>query len=172
MKKFGELIEPTTLRFERLLPGSIERVWEYIADEDKRGLWFAGGETNLGVGGKMQFVFKNSQFSSPPEPTPEKYNDYGDGFVSYATVVQCEAPRLLVIEWEGIVTFELEAVGEEVKLTLTHEKLQEDKETKVGTLAGWHTHLDILVDRMSNQAPQGFWSVHIRLEEEYGRLVD
>lgn len=171
MKNFGELIDPTTLRFERMLPGSMEQAWEYLVDEEKRGLWFAAGDTNLAVGGEMKFVFKNSQFIDPPEQTPEKYKDYGDGFVSVAKVVQCEEPRLLVIEWEGLVTFELEQMGKDVKLTLTHEKLQNDKEAKVGTLAGWHTHLGILTDHMSNQTPKGFWGVHMKLEKEYGARI-
>ena len=172
MEKFGTLLEPTTLRFERLLTGNIEQVWEYLVDEEKRGMWFAGGPTDLSSGGEMKFIFKNSQFSDPPEPTPEKYADYGDGFVFIAKVVTCEPPKLLVIEWEGLVTFELEQLGEQVKLLLTHEKMQDTRETRVGTLAGWHTHLDILADRMMDQAPKGFWSVHMALEGEYEKLVD
>lgn len=171
MKKFGELIESNILRFERRLPGTIEQVWEYLVDEEKRGLWFAAGETDLVIGGEMKFVFKNSQFTNPPEPTPDKYKDYGDGFVSIAQVVKCEAPRLLVIEWEGLVTFELEQIEDEVMLTLTHEKLQDTKDTKVGTLAGWHTHLDILLDRLSNRTPKGFWGVHMDLESKYKERI-
>lgn len=171
MRKFGELIKPTTLCFERMLPGTMEQVWEYLTDEKKRGLWFAAGATDLAIGGEIKFVFQNSQFTDPPEPTPEKYKDYGDGFVSIATVVRCEAPRLLVIEWEGLVTFELVDMGQEVKLTLTHEKLQDSREAKVGTLAGWHTHLNILEERLTNQPPTGFWSVHMKLEEEYEKVI-
>jgi len=33
---YGELIEPATLKIERLLPGTIERVWEYLTQYDRR----------------------------------------------------------------------------------------------------------------------------------------
>ncbi|MEM6525091.1 MAG: SRPBCC family protein [Bacteroidota bacterium] len=167
MNNYGELINPTTLKFVRLLPGPIERVWEYLTDDHKRALWFAGGSTDLTPGGDMKLVFSNSQLSSPPDPTPEKYKDYGDGYVSQAKILRCEAPRLLKISWEGVVTFELEEIENKVKLTLIHEKLQDDNETRVGTLAGWHTHLDILFDKLNDKAPEGFWSVHMPLEDEY-----
>ena len=32
---FGVLVEPGTIRFERILPGPIERVWEYLNDAQK-----------------------------------------------------------------------------------------------------------------------------------------
>lgn len=171
MSKYGELTTPTTLEFERIMPGPIERVWEYLTDEKKRGLWFAGGPTNLSPKGEMKLVFHNSTLSSTPDPTPEKYKDFGDGFESIAIVRKAERPHLLVLEWEGIVTFKLEKLNDKVKLTLTHENLQQTKEAKVGTLAGWHTHLDILVDLMNERAPKGFWSIHMVLEQEYeGRI--
>lgn len=171
MNKYGKLIKSNTLQFERLLPGTIDQVWELITDAEKRALWFAGGPTDLQPGGKMQLVFKNSQFS-PPDPVPEKYKDYGDGFVSEATVLKCKAPHLFEIEWEGVVRFELENAGDQVKLTLTHEKLQDSKEVRVGTLSGWHTHLDILNDRLQGKDPKKFWPVHMQLEEDYGQRID
>ena len=44
MSKYGERIDETTVRFERLLPGPIERVWQYLTDGDKRAKWLCGGE--------------------------------------------------------------------------------------------------------------------------------
>ncbi len=171
MSKYGKIVEPNTLQFERLLPGAIGQVWKLITDAEKRALWFAGGPTDLQPGGEMQLVFRNSQFS-PPDPTPEKYKDFGDGFVSKATVLKCEPPHLFEIEWEGVVRFELEEADGHVKLTLTHEKLQDNKETRVGTLAGWHTHLDILFDRLNGDDPKKFWPAHMHLEKEYDQQVD
>ncbi|SNS70830.1 Uncharacterized conserved protein YndB, AHSA1/START domain [Ekhidna lutea] len=172
MSTHGKLIAPNSLQFERLLPGPKERVWEYITDGDKRGQWFAGGSTNLEVGGEIKYVFNNSHLSSQYEPAPDKYKDYGDGFVSHAKVIKSEPHDLFVIEWEGLVTFELQQQGEEVKLTLTHEKLNDSKETRVGTLAGWHTHLDILHDLLNDKKCEGFWSVHMEWEGHYAKVVD
>ena len=171
MNEYGKLIDHTKLQFERLLPGSMDQVWEYLVDGEKRALWFAGGATDLQNGGKMALVFNNSQFS-PPDPAPEKYKEYGDGFVSEAVVLKSEPPHLLEIEWDGIVRFELEEVGDQVKLTLTHEKIEDKLETRIGTLAGWHTHLNILVDLISGNEVKKFWPVHMGLEEEYSELID
>ena len=40
---YGELIEPTTLKIQRLLPGPIERIWAYLTDSDLRRKWLAAG---------------------------------------------------------------------------------------------------------------------------------
>ena len=33
---YGDLIEPATLKIERLLPGPVERVWDYLTKSDLR----------------------------------------------------------------------------------------------------------------------------------------
>jgi len=171
MDKYGKLIANDSLQFERLLPGPIERIWDYLIDENKRKLWFCGGTSSTEPGGEITFEFNNSQLGEPKELTPEKYKDQGDGFISKAIVLESHEPHKLVIEWEGIVTFKLEEQGDEVLLTLTHEKLPDIKETKVGILAGWHTHLDILREHLDDKTPKGFWSAHMLREEEYSKRV-
>ncbi len=52
MNDYGELIAPDTVRFKRLLPGTIDRVWSYLVDSEKRGKWLAGGDTEERVGGR------------------------------------------------------------------------------------------------------------------------
>ncbi len=39
MSEYGELLDECTVRFERMLPGPIDRVWSYIVDSDKRKKW-------------------------------------------------------------------------------------------------------------------------------------
>lgn len=172
MNTYGKLIDAQTLQFERLLPGPIEKVWEYITEAEKRRLWFCDGTSGRQEGDHFTFVFHNSTLGEPPVPTPEKYTDFGDGYESQAVVVKAEKPTLFVIEWEGIVTFRLEEVGEQVLLTLTHEKLQDSKGTRVGTLAGWHTHLDLLMTICHGQKPESFWPAHMAHEDEYAKRVD
>ena len=36
-KNYGRIIAPAEVRFERLLPGPIETVWEFLTDSKKRG---------------------------------------------------------------------------------------------------------------------------------------
>ncbi|MEM8895818.1 MAG: SRPBCC family protein [Bacteroidota bacterium] len=172
MEREGKLLDNRTLQFVRMLPGPIDRVWEYITDAEKRSKWFCGGSSGLAEGDKFKFVFHNSQLGSPPEPTPRKYAEYGDGFESEAVVVKAVKPHLFVIEWEGVVTFRLEEHDEQVKLTLTHEKLADSKESRVGTLAGWHTHLDILGEVLNDRVPNSFWSAHMAQEKAYDSWVN
>src|SRR6185295_7860309 len=40
---YGVFGEPGMVRFERIVPGPVERVWEYLIDSDKRSLWIACG---------------------------------------------------------------------------------------------------------------------------------
>ena len=40
---YGTLIEPTTLKIQRMLPGPIERVWAYLTDSELRRKWLAAG---------------------------------------------------------------------------------------------------------------------------------
>ena len=171
MSNYGELITPTTLRFERTLQGPIEKVWEYITNAEKRSKWFCGGSSGADKGDTVKFVFHNSHLGTPPAPTPEKYKEYGDGFESEAVVLIAEKPNLFVIEWEGKVTFELTEQGEKVKLVLTHENLADSRDSRVGTLGGWHTHLDMLVEVTEGRAPASFWPAHMALEKEYEQRV-
>ena len=41
---YGTLIEPTTLKMQRLLPGPIERIWAWLVESDKRRKWLAAGD--------------------------------------------------------------------------------------------------------------------------------
>ena len=57
MSKQGEVIDSSTVRFERLLPGPLERVWSYLIEADKRARWLCDGETELQVGGNVDMLF-------------------------------------------------------------------------------------------------------------------
>ena len=48
--EFGVRVDDKTVRFERLLPGPIEKVWPYLADSDKRAQWFTSGALPAKVG--------------------------------------------------------------------------------------------------------------------------
>ena len=176
---YGEVIDKGTIRFERLLPGPIERVWAYLTEADKTGKWLASGQMELKVGGKVTLVFNHDNLSSNPDPVPEKYKDFEGESVMEGKITACKPPHLLSYTWgeesgvDSEVTFELkkERGEEEVRLILTHRKIGEDHELIKGIAAGWHTHLGILNDRLEGKEPAGFWSVHMPLEEEYAERL-
>lgn len=51
MNDYGVVLDPTTLRFTRRLPASVQEVWAWLTDSDKRGRWLASGDMELTEGG-------------------------------------------------------------------------------------------------------------------------
>ncbi len=172
MNKFGERLDDTTVRFERLLPGPIERVWQYITDGDKRAKWLAGGNAELVVDGKIELLFHNSSLSTlPDDPPPQKYCGLPEKMSWSGRVIRCEPPYAFAHTWVGEneyseVEYQLEERGDKVLLILTHRKLQDD-ETVLGVCGGWHAHFEILLDVLENQTPRPFWKTFTALEAEY-----
>lgn len=174
---YGVLTEPGILKFKRLLPGSMERVWEYLTDSEKRGTWLASGKMELRVGGSVELIFNNDNLSTHDDPIPDKYKEY-EGVSTYrGTITKLDPPRVLAYTWaedtaeESEVIFELSPQGDKVLLELTHRKLGVDRDMIIGAIAGWHTHLGILIDNLNGDVPEGFWKEHMRLEEEYEKRV-
>lgn len=177
MDSFGKFSEPETIRFERLLPGPIERVWAYLTESDKRGQWLAAGKMELRVGGKVELLFNHDNLTPHEDPTPEKYKDQEEGSSMEGKITQLDPPHLLSYTWgedagfDSEVTFELTPEDDKVLLTLTHRRLGTDREMLKGIAAGWHTHLGILSDKLSDREPKPFWSVHMELEEMYTQRI-
>jgi len=168
MSAHGEVLDQQTVRFERLLPGPIERVWSYLVEADKRAKWLCGGETELKTGGHVDMLFQNSRLSGQYRDMPEKVTFSG-------TVTRCEPPHVLAHTWDyedtaSEVRYELSEEGDHVRLVLTHSKLTGRDEMQ-SVCGGWHTHLDILIDVLNGVEPQPFWKVHTALEAEYAERL-
>ena len=176
MSEFGVVTQARTIRFERLLPGPIERVWAYLTESDKRGRWLACGPMELRVGGRVELNFRHADLTPHVEQPPEKYRNLADGFTTHGRVTRCDPPRLLAYTWDeqsevaSEVTFELRPQGDHVLLVLTHRRLG-DRATMISVAGGWHAHLAILLDHLNGRAPQPFWSTHARLEAEYDKRL-
>ena len=171
MSDYGTVTEAGAVRFERLLPATPERVWDYLTDAELRGKWFAAGPIELRPGGGLTLVFRNADLSPDDEEVPEKFRKY-EGFESKGEVVRAEPPRLLVFDWieepgrSTEVSFELEPRGEQTLLILTHRRLSSHAAT-VDVSGGWHLHLDVLEDILSGRRPRPFWARQAALEQEY-----
>jgi uncharacterized protein YndB with AHSA1/START domain len=175
MKDYGELIAPGTVRFKRLLPGTLDLVWRYLVEGEKRRQWLADGDTEERVGGRVELHFHNARLSSlPDDPPPEKYRDMPERLSYRGVVTACRPKTLLSHTWVGDgeeteVTYELEQREEGVLLTLTHRRLT-DRDKLTGAAGGWHTHLDILAAVLAGVEPKPFWRTHTDLEAEYVRI--
>ena len=99
-----------------------------------------------------------------------------DGARMEGRITDLVAPRALAYDWgesDGVpshVRFELSPQGQQVRLVVTHTRLA-TREAMLSVAAGWHTHLDILRERLAQRAPEGFWRVHTRLEREYAQRM-
>lgn len=164
---------PGEVRLVRLLPGPIERVWDFITDPEKRARWFAGGLLEQKVGGKFEFVMHHKNLA-PNETPPAEYAHVQDPGVTFeGRVIQCEPPRLLVFTFGGddsIVTFDLKPEGDKVRLLLTHRASGDDLK-EVGSFAsGWHIHFAMLIALLEDAPRPAFWSEHTRLKPLYCQL--
>lgn len=166
--EFGVNTAPDTVRFERLLPGPIERVWDFLTDSEKRGRWLASGSLEPRVGSKFELRFHNSTLTT--EPVPERFQKWSGEIVGRHTVTRYEPLRVLGITWDeeeggSEVVFELSAEGDRVRLVLTHVRLS--GEGRLNVSSGWHAHLAVLAERLEGREPQAFWSIVERTGEVY-----
>ncbi|BEG75600.1 SRPBCC family protein [Achromobacter xylosoxidans] len=172
MSEYGVVTSPTSLCFTRVLPASVERVWAFLTESDKRGLWLATGDMELREGGGVTLRFVHADLSSVAEPTPEPYKPYENGVTTHGVITRCEPPRLLAFTWGGSpgdpseVTFELSPQGDGTRLVLTHRKLA-SRAGMIDVAGGWHTHLGVLSARLAGREPGPFWSALLRWEADY-----
>jgi uncharacterized protein YndB with AHSA1/START domain len=165
-------------RVVRLLPGPVERVWDYLMDGEKRKTWFTDGTIEPRLGGRVSLLFRHANLS-PDETPPEKYSMVHDpGVPMVGKVIVFDPPRLLAITWEGEkpgenseVFFELAPQGDDVQLTLTHRKLCSDAE-RADVSSGWHLHTAILFARLAGSTPPPLWAAHDRLEAFYKKRMN
>ncbi|WP_210497268.1 SRPBCC family protein [Microvirga antarctica] len=164
LSDYGVQTAPATVRIQRLLPGTMERVWAYLTQSDLRRQWLASGPMDLKVGGAMELVWRNDDLSPHQETRPPGM-EAEHSMKSHITRI--DPPRLLTFDWNsGEVTFELEPKGGDVLLTVTHRRLP-DRNALLSVSAGWHAHLDVLAARLADRDPGPFWSAWTRLRTEY-----
>jgi uncharacterized protein YndB with AHSA1/START domain len=176
MTEHGVVVDPQTVRFERLLPAPIERVWSYLTDSGKLATWLAAGELQQHVGGRVELVFRLSELTGHDDPAPSKYAQTGHEVGLRGVITAWRPPYLLSYTWSGErgvdseVTFELTPRGDAALLVVTHRRLT-TRDEMISVAAGWHTHLDFLLHRVEGRRPLAFWSLHTRMEAEYeGRV--
>ena len=127
---------------------------------------------DLQPGGAAALTFRNDDLSVEAGRHDSACSADGVTHQMNGTVVHSVPPRLLVFRWEARpksseVTFELSPHGSDTRLLLTHRRLA-DRRQLLSVSAGWHVHIGILMDLLSDEAPRSFWSEHARLEKVYG----
>ena len=172
----GKLVAKGEVVFVRQLPGPIERVWDYLTDAELRATWFCGGVLEPRKGGQGELRFFHANLSGPGDVIPEKYAEMAEkGHIMHVTVTAWEPPHLLSYTWDdgeepgarSEVSFELEPLGDSVRLTLHHRKLSDVQ----SVASGWHTHLDILLAKLEGREAPLIWNTHNKYVAEYEELL-
>jgi uncharacterized protein YndB with AHSA1/START domain len=180
MDEFGKQLTPDTIQFERLLPGPIERVSDFLYDAKKRGEWFASGTMPTIPGESFEMRFKHSEYSPHQSIPPERLREIDEkGHSSSNILLKCEPPHLLAFTFGpqtrsgeySEVEFRLDEEGDKVRLTLTHRKIP-DRGFKLSVSLGWHSHLEILRYKLEGTVPPGFWDVWRKYDGIYETRYD
>lgn len=170
---YGVVSAPQTVRIQRLLPGPIERVWSYLTEGELRRQWLAAGDMQLQEGAPFELVWRNDELTDPPGQRPD---GFGDEHRMQSRITELDPPRRLAFTWGeggGDVTFDLEPKGDQVLLTVVHRGIS-DRANLLMIGAGWHVHLDLLVNRANGgtaQTQETFWDGWTRLRAEYDRRI-
>lgn len=158
----GIFIDNSTVCFERLLPGPVERVWDYLTKSEFLETWLASASGDWRKGGEITLSFA---FSA--------HDECGDS--SARGIIQdYDPPRLLSYTWcedgqsGSIVRFELAEEGDKVRLVLTHRKLTSGEMAGFG--AGWDSHLHYLAARLAGRKVKPFTELFEAALEHYGPL--
>lgn len=176
---YGILVAPGTIRFKRLLPGPIERVWEYLTNPEKTALWMGSGKFDLRIGGICEW---HCDYAFNLEPEICKRHN-GVIPVVYGKILELDPPRLFRLTWDysqcantshdgslSEIKYELVPQGKKVLLILTHSGMPNNSDTRAA-LAGWHVHFDVLHARLNGTPPAPFLQAHEALEIEYKQRV-
>jgi uncharacterized protein YndB with AHSA1/START domain len=166
---YGVITDPATLKIERLLPGSIDRVWAYLTESDLRRQWLASGSMEMEVGAPFELVWRNNELMDNPGEPPEGLT--GEHQMQ-SEITELDPPYRLGFTFGGAgeVTFDLEPVGDMVRLTLVHRRLP-DHGTALKVSAGWHAHIDVLAARMTGDEPPPFWDNWRALKDIYADRI-
>jgi uncharacterized protein (TIGR02246 family) len=148
------LQDSRTVQIERVLPGPLERLWDYLTRAEHLRTWLADGDVPQQVGGRVAL---GQQHDGVPIRT---------GGIICGTITRVEAPTMIEYTWShqtdqtvpaqhpSLVRFELEARGDEVLLRITHRQLRFEDQALIVT--GWHTHTGILEDLLRGRTPTPF----------------
>lgn len=158
MSDTGQTMRVLAVRFERNLPGPIDRVWSHLTDCKKLASWYGeegsiepreGGAVRLG-GGHIRGVVTQWK---PNRKLAYTWNVYGPG--------EEESPYP-----ESYLTLELESAGSDVRLTLTHLPILDRFEKQ--NAMGWHTFLDMVSAAVRGEAVEPRPNYMKRNAQKYG----
>jgi uncharacterized protein YndB with AHSA1/START domain len=170
--KLGGFTTRDSVTIERLLPGSVDQVWDYLSNPTRLKRWLAGGTIDLRKGGAIHLDFDLIEC-----PGREHIHGTMDG-----AITTFDRPHLIAYSWgekasrragvpDSHVRFELKPRGKhQTFLTLTHSRLVTKEMPPVA--AGWHMHVNVLESRLGGHEPSDFEQGYQALEPQYRQLLE
>ncbi|WP_025899372.1 SRPBCC family protein [Sneathiella glossodoripedis] len=168
---FGQILDTATVRLSRLLPGKPEAVWPYLTQSEKCSLWLASLDIEPEIGGKIKLTFDPEKLTPHAEKTPDRLKENGC-MAEAGEILLYDPPYHLIYTWSNnsVVSFQLTSRGDKILLTVTHSRLP-NSDDMLDVSAGWHTHLDILRDKLEGITPNPFWETFYELRNIYNDLI-
>ncbi|MDP2375193.1 SRPBCC family protein [Reyranella sp.] len=133
MSEDAQFTHAHMVRFERLLPGPVERTWQVLTEVNRLPGWYGESHIEPRTGGTVSLM----------------------GGHIRGTVTQYLPPQRLAYSWnvfnpgdevspypESYLSLELKPAGDDTALTLTHLPVLE-RFVKLNAM-GWHTYLDMM----------------------------
>ena len=165
MSAFATRLDESTVQFVRILPGPVERVWSYLADNSKRREWLGSGTLPTEVGERFSLHIKHSDYWPAEVSADQRAMMAKAEHRMMHTLLVLEPPFRLAYTFqpegweETVVEFRLTPEGaDRVRLTLTHSKIG-SRQRAVDVSHGWHGHLDILQHKLEGRALPPFEDV-------------
>jgi uncharacterized protein YndB with AHSA1/START domain len=146
--RFGAFLDGgRTLKFERLLPGPPERVWDWLTRPELVAKWFTEQHIEPRVGGQM-------------------WGRFGDGDGWICTVTEWDPPHRLA--WVGQdgkdgITWELKSEGDLVRMVFVQTGIR----PHAGLGAGWHAFFDGLGQWIAGREPPSHGAIWSQVMPAY-----
>ena len=140
------------VHFERWIDATIDAVWEAISTDEGLEAWLAPSKVNLAPDGEVNI-------------------DFGEDGLAGGTIIDLVPGQVLEYNWgfpgepDSILRIELEAHDGGTRLRLNHRLLPADQ--AVGYGAGWHAHIDQLVEVVTGQEVSDWMTRFNELLPEY-----
>jgi uncharacterized protein YndB with AHSA1/START domain len=138
------------VEFRRSWPDPIEDVWAALTEPDRLARWIGVYEGERKAGGTGTFEMTQEEGEAPGQPT---------------TIVECDAPRLLVIEWPDASSLmeriDLDLWAEDGRTVLRSVQFFPAATDVVDWALGWHWYLDKLGAEIDGGTPPTDWDAFV-----------
>jgi len=167
-----EQISSDSIRLERLLDATPQRVWDYLTRAELREQWFMGG-TDARQEGEFELLVDHDKLSEEEVPYPDTFECF-KGRVFNERVLKFDPPRLLETTFQGgkggIVTYELSPEGNKTRLILTHSGITDPSGFR-DFGGGWTSHLAVLQEKLAGRSVKNFWALHSKCRDAVAKAL-